>query len=135
MNQVSHRCLKDTPEEPIQCVKSPHLGVRKIEILTDGRQERRNDPTEPIIDGVGKHEHHQNEPAVSVLRSHELLTAFLRVESTGGVFPFPSFSKGVKSTLDSWLICFSSFNTFILSHLIFLLFLDGLDIVGLYEKS
>jgi len=81
MNQVSHRRLKDTPEEPIQGVKGPHLGVRKIEILTDGRQERRNDPAEPIIDGVGKHEDHQNEPAVSVLRGHEVLTAFR--------FPFP----------------------------------------------
>jgi hypothetical protein len=58
---------------------------------------------------VGKHEHHENEPAVSVLRSHELLTAFLRVESTGGVFPFLSFRvKGLVSKIPSSHYSFSN---------------------------
>jgi hypothetical protein len=52
---------------PTQGVKGPHLGVGKIEILAGARQERRDDPAEPIIGGVGRHDEHQNDPAVSVL--------------------------------------------------------------------
>jgi hypothetical protein len=51
----------------------PHIGLGKIKILADGRQERRNDPAQPTIDGVGRHEGHENDPAVSALRGQQVL--------------------------------------------------------------
>ena len=75
----THLRLKDIPKEPIKRVKGPHLGVGESEILADSGQERRNDPDEPIIDGMGSHEHDQNSPGLPVLRSHKLFIPFARV--------------------------------------------------------
>jgi hypothetical protein len=66
MNQISNRSLKKTSEKPIQCIKGPHFGIGETEILTNGRQKRRKDPTEPVINAMGDHEDYQDRPRFSV---------------------------------------------------------------------
>ena len=80
MNEIRNRGLKDVPCKPIHGVKGAHLRVGKIEILSDRGQERRNDPAESIIDGMGNHEHYQDKPGLSSLRSHVRFVAFLAVK-------------------------------------------------------
>jgi hypothetical protein len=45
--------LQKTSENPEKSVKGPHLGVRKVKVLPDGRQERGDDPTKPIVSSMG----------------------------------------------------------------------------------
>ena len=71
MYQVGCRGLKEVSEKSIQGKKYAHLAVGKVKMFSQSGKQRRNNPSKPVIDAVGDHEHKQNQPSVVPFRRHK----------------------------------------------------------------